>query len=124
MNSEIRLRDGGADDSRVYTHIAHALARGYTDLYYVNMDTDEFTEFHTDDTLGVLTKAREGSDFFEGCSRDAKMFIHEEDQAAFVGAMDRSFLMEALSGSKVFELTYRRIKGAKTFYVNMKVSRM
>ena len=51
------------DTGTVYQHIAHALARGYTDLYYVNMDTDEFIEFHTDDEHGVLAEVRRGADF-------------------------------------------------------------
>ena len=107
-----------------YIHIAQALARGYTDLYYVNMDTDEFIEFNTDDGRGVLKEARRGTDFFEGCERDAKLFVHEDDQAAFVQAMDPVFLSEALKENKVFELTYRRIKDGKTFYVLMEVTRM
>ena len=108
----------------IYNHVAHALARGYTDLFYVNMDTDEFIEFHTDDERGVLNEARRGSDFFEGCERDAKLYVHQEDQAAFIKAMNRQFLEEALAGNKVFELTYRRIKGGDPFYVLMRVSRM
>lgn len=120
----IRVSEGIPSDEVVYTHIAHALARGYTDLYYVNIDTDEFIEFHTDDERGVLTEARRGSDFFEGCERDARYFVHEEDQAAFIRAMDRRFLEEVLEGNKVFELTYRRIVDDRTFYVLMKVSRM
>lgn len=112
------------NSGRVYKHIAHALARGYTDLYYVNMDTDELIEFHTDDERGVLSEARRGADFFEGCERDAKLFVHREDQAAFVKAMNRDFLMKALEGNRVFALTYRRIKNGRSFYVNMKVSRV
>ena len=112
------------DIGRVYTHLAHALARGYTDLFYVNMDADEFIEFHTDDERGVLNEARRGSDFFESCGLEAQLYVHEEDRDAFVQAMDRGFLEEALSGSRVFELTYRRIKDGRTFYVGMKVSRM
>ena len=108
----------------IYTHIAYALARGYTDLYYVNMDTDEFIEYHTDDNLGVLTEARRGADFFEGCERDVKLFVHPEDQKKFVEAMNREFLIEALNQSKVYELTYRRIKDGRSFYVKMEVSRM
>jgi len=108
----------------IYTHIAHALARGYTDLYYVNMDTDELIEFHTDDEHGVLSEIRRGSDFFEGCERDAKLGVHPEDQAAFVRAMNREFLRKALEENRVFELTYRRIKDGKPFYVLMKVTRM
>ncbi|MCR5137906.1 MAG: EAL domain-containing protein [Oscillospiraceae bacterium] len=116
-------RQGWSND-RIYAHLARALARGYTDLYYVNMETDEFIEFHTDDSFGVLTEARRRSDFFEGCERDAKLYVHAEDQAAFVQAMNREFLTEALDRSRVFEMTYRRIKDGRTFYVGMKVSRM
>ncbi len=110
--------------SAVYSHIAHALARGYMDLYYVNLDTDEFIEYHTDDELGVLTEARRGADFFEGCERDAKLYVHPEDQAAFVRAMDRDFLETELEGNSVFEMTYRRIKAGKPCYARMRVSRM
>ena len=112
------------DDATVYTRIALSLARGYTDLYYVNMDTDEFIEFHTDDDWGVLTEARKGSDFFEGCERDAKLYVHPDDQAAFVEAMNHEFLMDALRETNVFELVYRKMNDGKPFYVRMKVSRM
>ena len=109
---------------RTYIHIARALARAYTDLFYVNMDTDEFIEFQTKDTYGVLNEVRRGSDFFESCKREAKLYVHQDDQAAFVKAMNRQFLEEALAGNKVYELTYRRIKGGDPFYVLMNVSRM
>ena len=108
----------------VYNHIAHALARGYTDLFYVNMETDELIEFHTDDERGVLTEARRGADFFEGCERDARLYVHPDDQAAFIRAMNRDSLSAALAENRVFELTYRRIKGGAPFYVRMKATRM
>ena len=67
---------------------------------------------------------RRGADFFEGCKRDVKFFVHQEDQAAFVEAMDRRFLTEALSRSPIWEMVYRRIKGGDPFYVRMRVTRM
>ena len=127
LQENARLKEAFEEAQRtniVYTRIAQSLARGYTDLYYVNMDTDEFIEFHTDDDCGVLAEARRGADFFEGCERDAKLFVHPEDQAAFVEAMNREFLEEALDRTNVFELVYRRIKGGAPFYVRMRVSRM
>jgi len=108
----------------IFNHIAHALARDCTDLFYVNMETNDLIEFHTDDESGVLSEARRGRDFFEGCERDAKLYVHSDDQAAFIRAMNRDFLEKALDRSKVFEMTYRRIKAGRTFYVGMKVSRM
>ena len=108
----------------IYTHLAHALARGYTDLYYVNIDTDEYIEFHTDDEHGVLNEVRHRMDFFEGCKREVKLFVHQDDQEKFVNAMNRDFLASTLDRQRVFEMTYRRIKDGRTFYVQMKVSRM
>lgn len=113
-----------SNNEKIYTHIAHALARGYTDLYYVNMDTDWFIEYHTDDQRGVLSEARRGSDFFEGCERDAKWFVYPEDQADFVKAMNREFLSKALNEHQIFEFSYRRLKEGKPVYVRMRVSRM
>ena len=109
---------------QIYTHIAQALAQEYTDLYYVNMDTDEYIEYRTDDGFGALTEARRGTDFFESCGREAKLYVHPEDEAAFVRAMNRDALTEALDRDKTFEMTYRRMKGGRPFYVRMKVSRM
>ena len=112
------------NNSIIFTHIAQALARGYTDLYYVNMDTDALIEYHTDDERGVLTEARRSMDFFEGCKRDVKLFVHPDDQEAFVKAMDRDYLTNELKKSKVFEIVYRRIKDGRTFYVRMRISRV
>jgi diguanylate cyclase (GGDEF)-like protein len=108
----------------IYNHLAHALARGYTELFYVNVDTDEFIEFHTDDERGVLSEERRGSDFFEGCERDAKLYVHPDDQQKFVQAMNRQFLKDALSNSKVFVFSYRRLRSGQPLYVQMQVSRM
>ncbi|MBR6221087.1 MAG: hypothetical protein IKQ80_11015 [Clostridia bacterium] len=60
----------------VFAHIAMSLARGYTDLFYVNMQTDAYIEYHTDDESGVLTEARRGTDFFESCKREVKLYVH------------------------------------------------
>ena len=111
-------------ESVISSEIAQALARGYTDLYYINIDTDELIEYYTDDDFDVLTEARRSSDFFEGCRRDVKLFVHPDDQEKFVKAMDREFLKKALAQSKVFEMTYRRIKNGNTFYVRMKVTQV
>ncbi|MGX8704772.1 MAG: PAS domain-containing protein, partial [bacterium] len=85
--------------SLLYNHLAHALARGYTDLFYVNMESDELIEFHTDDGSGVLSEARHSADFFEGCARDARLYVHPDDQVKFVRTMTREFLSEALKES-------------------------
>ena len=108
----------------IYTHVAHALARDCTDLYYVNMESDEFIAFHTDDERGVLSEARRGTDFFERCKQEANIYIHPDDQKEYLKVMNREFLAKTLNHDRVYELTFRRIERGTPFYVQMKISRM
>ena len=112
------------DTSAIFTNIAQALAHDCTDLYYVNMTSGEFIEYQTDSESVVLTEVRRGANFFEGCERDAMLYVHPDDQAAFVEAMDPEFLAKAFEKDKVFELVYRKAKGRAFFYVRMTVTQM
>ncbi len=111
------------DAGKACACIARALARDYAELYCVDMDTGELVAFQAGDDRAALTGARRSGDFFERCKRDAELYVHPEDRAAFVKAMDREFLAEALDRSDAFEMTYRKIKDGRPFYVGMKVSR-
>ena len=108
----------------IYTHIVHALARDCTDLYYVNMESDEYIAYHTDDVRGVLNEAGRGANFFERRREEADLSIHPEDRAEYRKAMDPSFLCKALDHAKVYELTFRRLEKGDPFYVRMNASRM
>ena len=122
--AQFRAEDSGRTSSETaFRHFAHALSRDYTDLYYVNMQTDEFIEYHTDEESGALRMVRRGEQFFEGIDYEAEYGVHKDDKPAFVRAMNREFLGK-LDCRKVFRLTYRRLKEGRQFYVEMKVSRM
>lgn len=110
------------NDGKVCSSIAHALARDYTNLYYVNVSTGEFIEYHSDDTHGRLTEARCGTGFFEESKRYARQYVHPDDQDAFARATDQQFLNESLSNNKVYELSYRINMDGVTHYVSAKVS--
>ena len=108
----------------IYSHIAYALARGCIELFYVNMDTGEFIEYRTDDDRGMLKEIRRASDFFDSCEREARQFVHRDDQDMFILAMNQEFLRKTLEESGDFRMTYRRIIDGKPLYVLMKVSWM
>jgi diguanylate cyclase (GGDEF)-like protein len=113
----------------IYSHIAQTLARSYIDLFYVNLETEEFIEYHTDSENGTLVEARRGGDFFAQCKIDAETYLYPDDVEAFVKAIDRETLLEALNRDGTFLLTYRQIAYYSKAdngptYVTMKVSRM
>ncbi len=107
-----------------YSHIAYALARDYTDLFYVNIQTGRFIEYRSDDINGMLLESRQSDGFFESCKREAKLYVHPADQDAFVRAMNQEFLSSTLDEHGEFEMSYRRIKDRRSFWVQMRVSRM
>lgn len=104
----------------LYSYIAKALSRGYKDLFYVNIDTDEFIEYRTDGDDGVLTESRRGVRFFDEVGKN----VYADDQQFVLDSMNKSSLMEALSKNKIFMMTYRRIGDKGPYNVTMKVSCM
>ena len=110
--------------SSIYSHIAYALARDYTDLFYVNMQTGEFVEYYSDDICGMLLENRRADGFFKSCEQEAKRYVHPEDRDAFVSAMNQEFLSDVLSQNEEYKMTYRRIKDGRSFYVQMRISCM
>ena len=108
----------------VYTHIAQALARSYTDLYYINIDTEQYIEYRTDEGSGILTEVRRGWHFFEQCHIEAEEQVYPEDRESVLRALDRKTLVAALDQNNIFVMTYRLNGPDGPVYVRTKVTRM
>ncbi|MBR4537565.1 MAG: amino acid permease [Clostridia bacterium] len=108
----------------MYTHIAQTLARDYTDMFYVNLDTEEFIEYSRGNKSSALSEMRRGWHFFSDCIEEMEEKVYPDDREAFLRSMDRRTLMKALDRKDTFIMTYRQKDGKGSIYVSMKVSRM
>ncbi len=108
----------------IYTHIAQALARSYFDLYYVNLDSEEYIEYRPDEESGLLREVSRGWHFFEWVRAAADKSVDAEDRDNFVEAMDRRTLLATLDRNKTLVMTYRYLSESGPIYITMKVSRM
>ena len=108
----------------MYTHIAQTLARDYTDMYYVNTDTEEFIRYCRDRGGSTLAETQRGWHFFSDCVAEMNERVFPEDRESFRQAMTRKTLMKALDLKNTFVMTYRETEGKHPVYVSMKVSRM
>ncbi|MBR0368812.1 MAG: amino acid permease [Clostridia bacterium] len=108
----------------MYTHIAQTLARDYTDMFYVNLDTEEFIEYRRGDASSALSEMRRGWHFFSDCKAELSQGVWPDDREAFLNAMERRTLMNALDRKDTFMMTYRQTGENGPTYVSMKVSRM
>ena len=107
----------------IYTSIAQALARSYTDLYYIDTDSESFIEYRSDDE-GRLKEVRRGWHFFEECKIEAERDVYPDDRDKVIKALDRKTLLAALDRNRSFVMTYRLLSEKGPHYVTMKVSRM
>ena len=116
--------ESAVDTGIMYNRIAQTLARDYTEMYYVNTDSEEFTEYGRSEESGALSEVRHGWHFFSDCKAEMSSSVFPEDKDAFLTALNRKKLMKALNSRDTFVLTYRRLKEDRPVYVRMKISRM
>ena len=115
-----KARGAGA----IYTHLAQALARGYAQLYYVDLNTEEYIEYRPDAGTGGLTEVRRGWHFFEECLDEADELVYPEDREMVKKALDRKTLIRKLDEDGTFFLSHRINGEDGPKYVSMKVTRM
>ena len=108
----------------MFTHIAQTLARDYMEMFYVNSDTEEFTEYRKEQDGNALSEIRRGWHFFSDCKAELCESVYKDDKEAFMQAMNRKNLMKTLSRKDTFITTFRRVINNRPTYVSMKISRM
>ena len=112
------------NDGLIFTHIAQALARGFRNLFYVDINSEEFIEYRSDEKDGNLCEVRRGWHFFEEGNDATQIDVYPEDREEVMRAMDRKTLVSALDKNNMFMMTYRMMTDGQPRYVNMKVARI
>ena len=117
--------ESAVNASLMYSHIAETLARDYTEMFYINTDTEEFTEYRKgEEGQSALTEVRRGWHFFSDCKKELSESVYPDDRDAFLQAMNRKRLMKTLGKKDTFTMTFRRLVQDRPIYVNMKISRI
>lgn len=123
----VRLKEAyeeSKSESVTYSNIARALSLDYKYLYYVDLETDSFIEYHSDVNKTDLLVERRGEDFFNQSRIDAKEVIYTEDQEEFLDSFHKDKILEALDEDRSYTITYRMLSDNHPTYFNMKISRM
>lgn len=107
-----------------YENIAWALSLDYINLYYVDLETDEFIEYTSDTRHENMVAERRGADFFGASLSNAPLFIHEEDRDHFINSFTKENVIRALDEEGSFVLIYRLVIEGSPCYVRLKAVRM
>ncbi len=107
-----------------YENIAKALAADYFNIFYVNIETEDFIEYTSDIGEETVTVERWGKDFFELARHDARTILYADDVEDFVEAFTRENVLKEIEESGTFMIRYRVMRDGVPVFVNMKSLRM
>lgn len=107
-----------------YENIAKALAQDYFNIFYINMDTEEFIEYTASGDEQELVTERRGEEFFRLAARDARTLLYEEDQDRFIKSFTKGNVEDTLTRYGTYAISYRLKTEGDPFYVLMKATRM
>ena len=106
-------------ESETYGHIAGALASRYEAIYYVDMETDDFTLYSASDEYSKHVALRHGTDFFKEAAAFVKKYFFVHDVPKMLVELDKDRLRENLRKDPAFALTYRQYLHGEYQYMNM-----
>ena len=118
----IDKRSGNAGLS--YAQIANALSDDYFDLFYVNLETEDFIQYSSSQQQEDINLERHGKDFFNASRQDALKLVYPDDRELVIRSFTKENVLHALQAQGSFTLTYRLLMDGEPVYVNMKAVRM
>ena len=110
--------------STIYENIVGMLSKDYFDLYYVDLETNEYVEYGSKTQTGHRSIEGRGTDFFESVKNDAPSIVFEEDLEKLLEMLDKDNLVKEIDEEGVFTYYYRLIIDDKPTYVGMKATRV
>ncbi|MBR3245211.1 MAG: EAL domain-containing protein [Parasporobacterium sp.] len=113
-----------AEQGTTYANIAKALAADYFNLFYVDLETEDFIEYTSEAGEKALSKERHGENFFAASQRDAMVLLHEDDAPAFVKAFTKENVVKEMKEHGTFTTSYRLKNNGNPIYVLMKGTKM
>ena len=107
-----------------YADIANSLSSDYIYLYYVNLETEAFTEYRHMNSESALVVERHGTEFFAASQHDAREIISPDDLDQFLATFTKEKVIKAMDEHGAFKIIYRMLIEGVPEFVHMKAVRM
>ncbi len=122
-DAQVRHEQNMEEQKRTFSDISTALAQRYEIIYHVNIITDEYSEYTTNEKYGKLESGEKGKNFFEETQRRMKVEIYPDDFPMMAAAMQKENLMKRLSAYGKTVFNYRLMIEDRPQYVSLYIVR-
>ncbi len=116
----LSISEKASSEAMNYNYIARALSEDYIDLYYVNMDTDEYTKYSPDGASRDISVEDHGTDFFNLDREDFPLNMLPEDKEQLKKDFKKKKIAQVLKKSGVYSVVTKIVLDKKPIYVTMK----
>ena len=97
--------------------LTRALSFDMESIYYIDISTDSYLEFHADTPRILNTGSLPGYNFFKEYVNAVLPVINQSDRSAFINALDKSHIIESIRIHKTFIHNFRvSIDGEDNYY--------
>ena len=108
-------------DLTVFSNIANSLGKHFDNLYYVDIETNDYIEFIHPNVLASVNIPKSGKDFFVTSAKNAHNYIHPDDLADVLKIHDKENVLKKLSKNPVYSVSGRVVRDGKMFYARFVV---
>lgn len=109
--------------SKIYSHVAGALASRYEVIYYIDIETNNYTQYSSSERYAELGTTKAGDDFFKDAYDDIEKLIYVDDREKIHRLMMKENLLNVLDEEGSMTITFRQLLGSEHVYVSLMVVR-
>ncbi|MCR4713898.1 MAG: diguanylate cyclase [Treponemataceae bacterium] len=94
-------------EKEIYDNIATSLAEDYDAMYYINIETGEFSEFSTSQEYASMNVPVGGRDFYAETLANIERYVHPDDREFARNLYSKEAMLKNLEGKKSYSYKYR-----------------
>jgi diguanylate cyclase (GGDEF)-like protein len=124
VDAQVRDRlaaEQAAEQRKAYIRHA-ALSSNLIVQYFVDPETEQFSEFSPTSDYEKLGIAKQGGDFFSLAQKNSRKVIHPDDQKLFQTLVTKEHILETIRKDGRFTLSYRMVHDDVPQYVKLKAA--
>jgi len=101
--------------------VAMALLIDYSSVYYIDLKTNHYECYSTNQGYKNLKIQSSGDDFFMDCQRDIRAVVYADDWDRLSAALEREALLQQFHDKEAISLVYRLMIDGQPVYHTMRI---
>ena len=106
-----------ARQKEIFDQIASSLAEQFDTLYYIDLETNTYSEISSTDDYKKLNVPATGNDFFAESRRSIRKYVHPEDQEMALSLHYKDAMLDNLKGRSSFSVEYRLVVAGQVQHI-------